>query len=185
MVGRFASVQLRRHASAGRLPIDLRGIKSSLLVVGPGRKRSPNWDAAWRLSLVDNLEVLVRQLWRADITEIFIGGSFAEGKEHPNDIDGYFVCDLMEYVSGALERKLNRLDPHGIWTWNRAGRRACEDFAHLQLPMWHQYRIELYPHTPGACSGLKDRHGNDMEFPAAFRQSRRNKKQRGIVKVAR
>ena len=70
-------------------------LRSSNLVLGPGEPRAfPHWDAAWRLRLVDNLELLVRQLWQVGITEVFADGSFVEDKDHPNDIDGYFVCDL-------------------------------------------------------------------------------------------
>ena len=38
--------------------------------------------------------MMVRQLWTVHISEIFIDGSFVEDKDHPNDIDGYFVCEL-------------------------------------------------------------------------------------------
>lgn len=48
--------------------------------------------------------------------------------------------------------------------------------------MWHNYRIELYPHY-GQGSGFTDEHGHDLEFPAAFRRSRRDGKPRGIVKI--
>src|SRR5580692_9425786 len=70
------------------------------------------WDAAWRTLLIDNLEVLAKQLWKIGIREIFADGSFAEDKAHPNDIDGYFVCDLKDLASGALAQKLNLLDPY-------------------------------------------------------------------------
>jgi uncharacterized protein DUF6932 len=166
--------------------LTLRELRRSLLVAGPDNKALyPNWDARWRRHLVDNLEVLVIQLLHVGITEIFIDGSFAEDKEHPNDIDGYFECDLMRFATGRLERELNLLDPHKIWTWDQASRRSHPGFPHSQLPMWHRYRVELYPHTPGACSGLKDTHGNDLEFPSAFRLSRRDNKRRGIIKVVR
>lgn len=36
----------------------------------------------------------------------------------------------------------------------------------------------------GIGSGIVDQHGNEFEFPAAFRQSRRGGKPRGIVKEA-
>jgi hypothetical protein len=49
--------------------------------------------------------------------------------------------------------------------------------------MWHTYRVELYPHVPGIGSGIRDRHGHELEFPAAFRQSRRDGKPKGIVKI--
>jgi hypothetical protein len=51
--------------------------------------------------------------------------------------------------------------------------------------MWHRYRVELYPHVPGLGLGIGivDKHGHEVEFPAAFRQSRRDGKPRGIVKI--
>ncbi len=50
--------------------------------------------------------------------------------------------------------------------------------------MWHQHRVELYPHVPdlGIGSGIFDKYGNELEFLSAFRQCRRNGKPRGIVK---
>ena len=70
-------------------------LRESILVVGPGDSiHYPNWDHAWRRICVDNLEILTRQLWQVGIREVFADGSFAEDKDHPNDIDGYFVCDL-------------------------------------------------------------------------------------------
>lgn len=171
----------------GDYPITLDHLKKSLLVLGPNASSQvQNWDTPWRLHLVENLALLATQLWSVGIEQIFIDGSFTEDKAHPNDIDGYFVCDLMRYATGQLERDLNRLDPDKIWTWNPSSRKPCPGFPHQQLPMWHKYRIELYPHTPGATCGLKDQFGNEMEFPAAFRRSRRvNHKQRGILKLER
>lgn len=158
-------------------------LRSSSLVLGPGDPKDHlNWDAPWREKLVGNLEVLVNQLWQTRVTEIFIDGSFAEDKDHPNDIDGYFVCDLMHLASGALQQELNLLDPHKVWTWDPATRRPYRGYPKMQLPMWHQYRVELYPHY-GQPSGIRDKHGNELEFPAAFRQSRRDGKPRGIIKI--
>lgn len=51
--------------------------------------------------------------------------------------------------------------------------------------MWHQYRVELYPHFPGLSSGIHDRQGNELEFPSAFRQSRRDGEPRGIIQIVR
>ncbi|HLX62040.1 MAG TPA: hypothetical protein VKX17_12230 [Planctomycetota bacterium] len=165
----------------GDYEVTLSELRRSILVAGPG-KGYPNWDAAWRAVLVDNLEIMVKQLWKAGVTEIFVDGSFVEDKDHPNDIDGYFVCDLMELATGRLERNLNLLDPHKVWTWNPQTRRPYRGYPKKQLPMWHRYRVELYPHY-GQGSGIKDNFGNELEFPAAFRCSRRNGKQRGIVKI--
>jgi len=161
-------------------------LRRSTLVVGPGNPSAyPSWDGSWRERLVNNLEILTRQLWQVGIREVFADGSFAEDKEHPNDIDGYFECDLRELISGELERKLNLLDPSKVWTWDPSSRKPYRGYPKKQLPMWHTYRVELYPHVPGLGigSGIVDKYGNELEFPSAFRQCRRNGKPRGIVKI--
>ncbi len=166
----------------GDYSLSLDELYESTLVAGPSAY--PNWDALWRRKLVDNLGILTRQLWQVGIEEIFIDGSFVEDKDHPNDIDGYFVCDLKSLVSGELERRLNLIDPHKIWTWDPVSRRPYRGYPKKQLPMWHQYRIELYPHV-GQLSGIQDRFGNELEFPSAFRLSRRNGEPRGIVEIVK
>lgn len=159
-------------------------LRQSMLVHGPQPASEwMEWDALWRRRLVDNLATLTRQLWRVGIKEVFVDGSFTEDKHHPNDIDGYFECDLDRLKSGALQRELNLLDPHKVWTWDPASRRPYRGYPKKQLPMWHQYRVELYPHVPGLPSGIRDRHGEELEFPSAFRLSRRDGRRRGIVKV--
>ena len=161
-------------------------LRNSILVIGPsGPAAHSSWDGRWRHQLANNLELLTRQLWQIGIREVFADGSFVEDKDHPNDIDGYFVCDLRELATGELTRKLNLLDPTKIWTWDPASRRPYRGYPKRQLPMSHQYRVELYPHVPGLGmgSGIRDKYGNELEFPAAFRQCRRNGKPRGIVKI--
>ena len=168
----------------GDYEVTLDELRKSPLVAGfVDSAARPQWDAPWRGRLVDHLEVLVRQLWRVGVTEIFVDGSFAEDKDHPNDIDGYFICDLMRLASGELERELNLLDPHKVWTWDPSSRRPYRGYPKRQLPMWHQYRVELYPHFSGLSSGIRDEHGQELEFPSAFRRSRRDGKPRGIVKI--
>ena len=166
-------------------PIDyllsLDELSKSLLVKGPGKK-TPTWDSEYRLTLVGNLKILVKQLWKVGISNIFINGSFVEDKDHPNDIDGYFECDLLELATGQLQRELNLLDPNKIWTWDPASRRLDPDSCKKQLPMRHVYRIELYPHFDQG-SGIKDKHGNELMFPSAFRQSRREDREKGIIKI--
>ena len=164
----------------------LEELKDSMLVEGPG-EGYPNWDAEWRAKLVENLRVLVVQLWEVGVTEIFVNGSFVEDKEHPGDIDGCFECSFMDVATGHLRRELNKLDPYKVWTWDPASRRPYRDQPKLQLPMWHQYRVELYPHYPDLSlpSGIKDKFGSDLPFPAAFRKSRREHKVKGIVKIKR
>jgi hypothetical protein len=51
--------------------------------------------------------------------------------------------------------------------------------------MWHQYRVELYPHFSGLPSGILDEYGHELEFPSAFRRSRRDGRPRGIIKIRR
>lgn len=170
----------------GDYEVTFEELRHSILVLGPGDpSECPSWDAGWRARLVDNLETMTRQLWRVGITEVFADGSFAEDKDHPNDIDGYFVCDLDLLKSGKLARELNLLDPEKVWTWDPASRRPYRGYPKWQLPMWHRYRVELYPHVPslGSGSGIRDRHGIELEFPSAFRQSRRDGTPRGIVKI--
>jgi hypothetical protein len=166
--------------------LSLDELRQSILVSGPGNPAAyPSWDQPWRERLVNNLEILTRQLWQVGIREIFADGSFAEDKEHPNDIDGYFECKLTELMTGELERKLNLLDPSKVWTWDPASRKPYRGYPKKQLPMWHKYRVEFYPHVPGLGfgSGILDKYGNQLEFPSAFRQCRRNGKPRGIVKI--
>jgi hypothetical protein len=166
---------------AGDYALTLSELKRSSLVV-PGQNHSPGWDQAWRERLVDNLSIMVAQLWQVGITDIFIDGSFVEEKEHPNDIDGYFECDLERMYTGQLQQDLNRLDSHKVWTWSPASRTSYANSTKKQLPMWHFYRVELYPHY-GQLSGIRDEFGNVLQFPAAFRKSRSEHRQKGIVKL--
>ena len=169
----------------GDYAMTLAELQASELVLGPGQPSSHLvWDAAWRHELVNNLSVLVQQLWEVGIDEIYIDGSFVEDKDHPNDIDGYFVCDEERVRTRSLHRDLNRIDPAKCWTWDHATRRAFRGYPKKQLPMWHSYRIELYPHWPGLAAGT-DAHGNAMEFPAWFRQRRSNGQAKGIIRIVR
>jgi hypothetical protein len=167
----------------GDYPMTIQELRESELVLGFGDPREhPTWDAAWRETLVGNAAVLVGQLHQVGITEIFLNGSFVEDKDHPNDIDGYFNCDMHRLASGYLQRELNLLDPHKVWTWDPASRRACVGSPKRQLPMWHQYRVELYPNY-GQPSGITDGTGKQLNFPNAFRRSRRDSRPKGIVKL--
>ena len=160
-------------------------LRSSILALGPAAGEHSTWNVQWRLWLIDNLQILARQLWEVGIRDIFADGSFAQEKDHPNDIDGYFVCSLDELKSGELTRRLNLLDLYKVWTWDPASRRPYRGYPKRQLPMWHRYRVELYPHVPGLGfgSGIRDKYGHELEFPSAFRQSRRDGKPRGIVRI--
>jgi hypothetical protein len=100
-------------------------------------------------------------------------------------IDGYFECDKDSLLSGHLERELNLLDPHKVWTWDGTRRRFDPETGKQQLPMWHVYRIEMYPHYAiKQGSGICDKYGHPLTFPSAFRQSR-DFQQKGIIKIVR
>ena len=168
----------------GDYPLTLEQLSSSMLVLGAS-DRATTWDSGladgsssgiWACSSISS--------GRRAVSEVFIDGSFVEDKDHPNDIDGYFVCELSRLASGELERSLNLLDPCKCWTWDPAQRRPFLGYPKKQLPMWHEHRVELYPHF-GQLSGLRDQYGNELEFPSAFRLSRRDGKLRGIVQVIR
>lgn len=166
---------------AGDYAVTLAELKESMLVIGDGRE---GWDAAWRRYLVEQAEIMVQQLWQVGVHDIYLDGSFVEAKIHPNDIDGYFHCDLLSVARGELQRKLNALNPYKVWTWEPGSRRAYRGYPKKQLPMWHRYRVELYPHF-GQLSGIQDKYGNDLEFPAAFRQQRVAGEQKGIIKIVK
>lgn len=156
-------------------------LRKSLLIFGPTDK-SPTWDVEWRGHLVNNLEILVKQLWKVGIENIYINGSFVEDKDHPGDIDGYFECKWIDIASGRLERELNLLDSQKVWTWEPKSRRVDSSSGTRQLPMWHIYHVELYPHYH-QLSGITDKYGNELMFPGAFRQSSREDMPKGLVKI--
>ena len=171
----FGLLPLGAHAAT------LNELRQSLLVRGPAGG-SEHWNADWRLELVGRAELLICQLWQVGITQIFLDGSFTEAKDSPNDIDGYFEVDVRRVASGDLQRELNALDPYKVWTWDPAQRRPARNTHKLQLPMWHRYRVELYPHYPGLIA-LRDQWGNSLQFPSAFRQQRDTGYRKGIIQI--
>jgi hypothetical protein len=106
----------------GDYGVSFEELRRSTLIMG-GAQHRENWGAAWRAQLVGNFEILARQLWSVGIRDIYADGSFVEDKDHPNDIDGYFVCDLQPLITDELVRELNLLDnrKYGRGTLRRAG----------------------------------------------------------------
>lgn len=94
----------------GDYQMNFNELRESYLVTGRD-VQSESWDSSWRNHLIGNLEILVNQLWQIGIYRIFVNGSFVEEKDHPNDIDGYFECNLRNLTSGNLQRSLNAIDP--------------------------------------------------------------------------
>jgi len=164
----------------GDYELTFKELRKSIVVLGPDD--DSDWDREWREKLVNNLEIMVEQLWEVGIEEIFINGSFVQYKLHPNDIDGYFVCDVRRLADGSLQRELNLLDDDKIWTWAPNSRLPYDGGTKKQLPMWHKYRVELYPHF-NQGSGIKDKYGNELQFPSAFRQERHTYEPKGIIKI--
>jgi hypothetical protein len=165
-------------------PLTIDELASSRLVTGHG-SGSATWDTEWRGYLVSMLAILVDQLHMAGITDIFVDGSFVENKDHPSDIDGYFVCGRRQFLTGELERRLTAIDRYKVWTWDTSLRRFDPSTGKLQLPMWHRYRVELYPHIDGNKCGIFDRFNNELEFPAAFRKTKADDRPKGIVQIIR
>ncbi len=165
----------------GDHPMSIDDLLRSDLVLGPPSREK--WDRDWRSHLVDNLEILAGQLWRVGIEEIYIGGSFVEAKDHPADIDGYFVCDRTAYKSRQLHNALNALDPFKAWTW-RNEHRSADESGHLRLPLYHHYRVELFPHYGQAKTGFVDRDGRDIDFPTLYRRTRGTHLARGMIRLS-
>ena len=120
MEGRLPQFTEDGFLPVGDYSLTLLELKESMLVNYP----SDSWDKEWRQQLINNLEIVVQQLWRVEINDIYVDGSFVEDKDHPNDIDIYFDCERKYFVSGQLEQDLNRLDPHKCWTWKDSKRKA-------------------------------------------------------------
>jgi len=164
----------------GEYPLTVQELRRSILVRGEEGSWAP-WNAYWRSRLVDRLEVCVKQLWACGIDEIYIDGSFCTDKYQPSDIDGYFIPpDPKAVFDGTLVRKLNQLDPHACWGWDRY---RLDPYGNYQLEMWHRYRIDLFPHCQGVYSGIPNRKGKNMTLDEFFRTDRDFGVEKGIVRL--
>jgi hypothetical protein len=127
------------------------------------------------------LESSSPQLWQAGITDIFVNGSFVTSKDHPNDIDGYFLCSFWDVASGALEQRLNSIAP-GMWPLDFA-RWIDDPHKGLKPPTWFAYSVEFYwdyVDRPAFVPPMLMRGGKTVgQF---FRESRQDRP-RGIVRI--
>lgn len=167
---------------AGLLPpgdyhLTLNQLRESLLVVGPPRPHR-RWNREGRLRLVDNLAIMADHLWQVGVEDIYVDGSFVEDKASPNDIDGYFVCTVTQYQLSSFKKDLALLDD--IWTWDDAKRTRARNTTKPQLPMWHKYRVELYPEL-GDPANIPGPNGANLSISAGFRQERWTFTEKGIV----
>jgi len=161
----------------GDYELTIEQLLASSLVVARGA--IPGWNAGWRRRLVENLSVLVGHLVTVGITRVYVDGSFVEDKPVPNDVDGYFECEADRWLTGDLPDRLRALDP--VWTWESSRREPFRDYPKPQLPMWHKYRVELFPDFGQFCGILDDR-GRPLTFAQAFRQSREFRP-KGIIRI--
>lgn len=168
---------------SGDYSLTLDELKQSHLVTGEYTQQGQNvWDAEWRLQLVNNAEILIAQLWQVGIENIFLDGSFVEDKSHPGDIDGYFECDFDYFMNRQFHQDINAIAPEPVWDWSK--RYPDQNSAKRQLMMWHKYKVEFYAHCHSKqASGILDEFGNQQTFPAAFRKSRKQHLQKGIIKI--
>jgi len=152
----------------GDYVLTLEELKRSMLVQGPLGKRRPQagmlagagtWWRTWA-SWCNNF-------WRWESRRFLPTGRSRRTRQFPTTLTGIFVCDERRYLSGALQRDLNLIDPYRIWTWDWESRRSFRGYQKAQLPMWHRYRVELYPHY-GQSSGIRDEFGHPWNFLQRF-----------------
>ncbi|MBN1609643.1 MAG: hypothetical protein JW940_23625 [Polyangiaceae bacterium] len=157
-------------------------LRCSLLVQGTV-STGPGWRKKWRLHLVDQLELLVRDLWHVGIDQIFANGSFCTDKPRPGDIDGYFVTSWLNWRSQAATLRVLRPE----WTWAPREMRPAAD-GKPKLPMWHEHRVELFPVFDPPFrdqSFLGTRTAEGKVFIDDFFQLTRSHESKGIVQIAR
>jgi hypothetical protein len=149
-------------------------LSASVLVQGDGS--SPTWDATWRIHLVGSLKVLVAQLAGVGITEVYADGSFCSKKDHPGDIDGYFVTDFPEWLN--QRRALLRIEA----AWD-LGRRRPDALGKMKPLMWHKYRVELFPVFREPYVGFSAMGGNPPVTIDQFFHESRSGQPRGVIKL--
>lgn len=171
---------------AGEYPMSLDDLEQSILVTGEEEIEGA-WDTKWRLKLVKNLRVLVKQLWDEGITDIFIDGSFATDKLRPGDIDGYFVVEKPEEMidsdfENELCIRLNKHDEYNVWTWKDKDRKRPSEAEKGQLPMWWQYRVEMWPEYGQWSGQIHPITEEKLTHAQLFRVTKQGE-EKGIIKL--
>jgi hypothetical protein len=163
-------------------PLTIDGLRASYLVTGEGID-VPGWDALWREHLVNNLEQFVRQLWVAGVEQIFVNGSFVTRKPRPGDIDGYFECEAPRFPWIVL--RLLQLGRYLPWDWTQRARDP--ETGILKLRMWHEYRVEIFPHfvDQPQPTGIRDEYGNELPFSSLFRRDKDTGMPKDVIQIVR
>lgn len=170
----------------GEYPMTLDELERSILVTG-GEDKDDAWDTKWRVELVQNLRILVDQLWAEEITEIYIDGSFATDKPHPGDIDGYFVVKKTAELSDSefeeeLCNRLNQRDKNNAWTWKDKDRKRPAPSEKGQLPMWWHYHVEMWPEYGQWSGQIHPITGDKLTHSELFRITKQGE-DKGIIKL--
>lgn len=157
-------------------PVTLEELEA-LLKAGPGNGQE--WDTSWRLKLFTELKKRCQELYSIGIDDIYVDGSFATDKAHPNDIDGYFIVPRKYWLNEG-EAALKAIDPE-FWRFEV----VPDANGHAAYPMAFSHNIELFPmyleHTLeyAPCPELID---PKIQF---FRTDRYTRKPKGIFRIIR
>lgn len=169
-------------------------LRESILV--HGEPWITGWNEAWRRQLVDNLELLVRQLWQVGVFNIYLDGSFCSTKPEPADIDAYYDLPLPEEVLQmkegkekfesvllyilALSEQLNQFNEIPIWNiWDKM---QIDEMGYKRTEMWMHYRCDIFPHCWGMYAG--DVNGRKVKFDEFFRKDKYGI-EKGVIKLVK
>ncbi len=159
---------------AGDHEISLADLEQNIKA-GPGGGQT--WDTKWRLQLLEEFKKRFQQLKSVSITEVYIDGSYATDKYHPNDMDVYFVVPRKVWRESA-EPALKKIDPD-FWRFET----VTDVSGKTGYPMAFSRHVEMFPvyqeHTPAyaECEELID---PKISF---FRNDKWSHRPKGIIKI--
>jgi hypothetical protein len=157
------------------------GLRKSLLVNGPTTGDYIPWDRERRLHLVNQLEVVVNQVWKAGFDKIYVDGSFVEDKASPEDIDCYFECGLNDFIQGKVVDTLRKANPGENWGFGKDD--LVTKDGKKKFEIWHNYKVDMWPEC-GLPSNIFDRSGStNLKISQAFRQQKQTFQKKGIVRI--